>query len=346
MNKLGEKGLRTTESKRQLLQAQKTRQHEIDELKERNAALEAALLARDAGGPSALKIKAEMDKLEAEMEELTTPSKKKAPTKKRVRGDDDQEDAKPAKKRRAKKAVKKEESDSESDVLADLEAVLKQDPEEEKPAKKARGKKAVKKDQNEELDDADIKDEQVEEKPKPARKGRAKKVVAKPEEGETDVENEVLPAPSKRSRAKKNVKKEEDEVIKDEQVDELSLPAQKKSARGKKVVKNENGESAVKRESVKRGGRKAASKDEPVEDAVMADIPDFMDEAVKDEGIKNEESKDGVKDEIKDRLSLHDGLGELDDAGEPLSNSQEEEYIPPASNPTSTGGRTPKKEKA
>ena len=365
MNKLGEKGLRTKESKRKLMEAAKNRDHVVDELEQKNAALQAEVLRLRASGASTSKQEAAILKLEDQMEGISTSLKKKAAAKKRVRADDsDEEDVKPARKSRAKKAVKKEESESELD---DLDEKFKEEVKHEtKPAKKSRAKKSTKKEESEDIEaKLEDDDDEVEEKPKPARKSRAKKGVKKEEEPSDD-EAEVMPAPSKRSQSKRGVKEAiiKEAVIKDEKDDKPSLPAPpKKSARGKKGVKKEkdDDEPAFKKEPSKRGRRKKGiAKEEPLDDAgddvkgepsegidAMVDVPDIKDESLKNEGVKDEDFK-GEK--LKNEGSVKNEIFKSD-ATDTIMKDEDDEEESDIDNKkpsvrTSTAGRPPKKQKA
>lgn len=126
MNKLGESGLYTAETKRRMREEQKRRANEIKVLQERAAALEAERDELAQKGPATVRLDEEINEVKAEIE--TKSEEKPTLEIKRVKEEaDDNTTKKPAKKKRAAKT--KEEPDD--DELA-------------RPAKKAKTKKEVK----------------------------------------------------------------------------------------------------------------------------------------------------------------------------------------------------------
>ncbi|KAM3066546.1 hypothetical protein ACMFMG_002261 [Clarireedia jacksonii] len=258
MNRLGEKGTRTAESKRQL-QADKSA--EMGSNEELQASLEEAKEERDQfaleGKQNTMAARACDKKIvayekelkkrlkQADRERNVADKQEEKETKKRGRAKkeediDEDEEVKPAKKKRATKA-KKEESEDEEEVI---------------PAKTSRGRKtAVKKEESENEEEvipaktsrdrktAVKKEEPEEVKVKPAAKSRAKKPAVKKEESpnmmvdELQAEEEEEIKPVKKSRGKKGaVKKEEEE---DDNEVLTKAPPARRGGKKKAVVKEE-----------------------------------------------------------------------------------------------------------
>ncbi|KAH8660782.1 poly polymerase and DNA-ligase Zn-finger region-domain-containing protein [Tricladium varicosporioides] len=267
MNKLGETGLRTAASKKKMREEQKNRALEIEELKEK---IVAATTERDellAAGKSATKVNKRLNKIQKELDDYEAADKLKTPTKKRVKGDvDEDEEEKPAKKKRATKAKKEEDGDGE-DV---------------KPTKKARAKKIVKKE-----------DGGGEEAEKPAKKPRAKKAVKNEDDEDIEMpdaaaeENKPTP-PLKKPRANKAKKEELQELqtIKNEEVDKPTVAPKKRGPRSK-IVKEEDvdEEETVEKKAPSKKGRKRSIKDEPHEDT------NLIASATENEHIDNGETR-------------------------------------------------------
>jgi len=259
MNKLGESGMRTAESKKRMREEKKNREHEINELKEKLVAAEAERDALKQGSGSAKKLEAQVDAIKGELEGA---GQKKPVGKKRVKPDsaDDEEEKKPAKKKRvskAKKTVKQEDDEEEEEVI---------------PAKKSRAKKAVKKEKD--ADDEDVLDAPGD-IPVAKRANRGKKV--KEEATDEDEASEAKPkAPAKKARGKKVVK--EEPIDEDETAEVKKAPVKK--GRSKKTVKKEDVEEATTNgvknsmHGLKEAPSEPAVKGEPMEGVTsIGDVP-------------------------------------------------------------------------
>jgi hypothetical protein len=209
MNKLGETGLRTAESKKKVREDKKNRANEMKELEAKLAAVEAERDALLQGGGSTARLDAQVGSVKDEIEEKKTPKKKPA-TKKRVKNesDDDGDEAfetMPAKKKRATKAKKEEDANlikDEDEVDAPIAA----------PKKRAPRKKAVKAEDNASMfkEEEGLDDQTMTTAPK-KRAPRGRKAVKEEPVDEQNVNDSGEPsevnAPVKKGR-KKAVKKE------------------------------------------------------------------------------------------------------------------------------------------
>ncbi|KAE8454507.1 hypothetical protein EG329_000130 [Mollisiaceae sp. DMI_Dod_QoI] len=311
MNKLGENGLYTKESKKKIREDQLAlaRTQEIEELEAQIASLEDELAALKAKGGPTSKIDNQLGAIKEQLEEkssrLATPTKKKAAPKKRGRANDDDgeetEAATPVKKKRATKAKKEVDSDGEEVKPA--------------PAKKSRAKKAVKKEEDEEMEDGE------EVKPAP-KKSRAKKAKAEADEHLGD-EEEAKPAPAKKSRAKKAVKQESDAEMTDE---EEAKPTPAKKSREKKAIKEEHEDAPATTVPKKRAARaKKVVKEEPVEDETMTGVEASIGGLAADSKGNTallKEVKADVKGEPSDAVNLPSDIAEP--AVEPVGVKAEE----------------------
>lgn len=257
MNKLGEKGLYTSESKKKMKEDEKSRNREIAELQAQIAALTAE---RDDAIKNATSTKKVDVKLNLVKDELEIAEKKpRAAIKNEPDANSAQLNEKGGKmtKRKRSKKVKEEDEEGTGEENDDADYG--------KPAKKARTKKVKKEDSADEEDD----DNYV----KPTKKARARKV--KKEEETDDDDDYAKPAKKSRSR---NVKKEkEPETIKEEVDNTGAIVApQKRAARGKKAVKDEivdgQADATVSPEVEPKAPTKRAIKKEEIDESNGLDI--------------------------------------------------------------------------
>ncbi|TAQ86629.1 hypothetical protein B7494_g5043 [Chlorociboria aeruginascens] len=229
MNKLGEAGLRTKESKRKMNEEKKARDLEVQELQEELAAATAERDAVKGAGGSAKEdvLSARIGEFRQQIEDLlsgkttATPKEKPVPKgKKHGRGTDGSEEEFEEEKKPLKKRSKKAKKDE------DLDEVM--------PAKKSRGKKSVKQEQDDEMADAP---ETIASKKRP----RGKKAVKEEDVSikEEDEEASIAPIASKK-RGKRAIK-EEDSKIANEDVKAAApaAPAPPRRAQGKKATKEQ-----------------------------------------------------------------------------------------------------------
>ncbi|PQE07395.1 kinase rad3 protein [Rutstroemia sp. NJR-2017a WRK4] len=277
MNRLGEKGTRTAENKKQL-QADKSAG--MGSMEELQASLEEAKQDREQfaldGQQNTMVARANDKKIimyekelknrlkrierernaaekQQEKERLTAEKQQEKENKKRGRAkkeeDIDEEEAKPAKKKRVTKP-KIEDSEEEAEVIpaktsrARKTAVKKEEPE-EVDVKPARGRKAAVK--KEESPDLMLDELQVEEQEevKPVRKGRAKKgAVKKEEDGDDEVLTKAVPA-RKGGRKKAVVVKEEESEVEEMVEEEEEIEEEEESEEEKpKAKKGKKGAAA------------------------------------------------------------------------------------------------------
>jgi len=160
MNRLGEKGTRTSESKKKQRASELSRDKELADLeaeitkvKEENERLGGSSAPTK---KSASKKRAKKENSDDEEEEEKMPAKKKRATKAKKEEVED-EDVKPARKSRAKKVVKHEDQDImpplvdfEGEPRVDRVKAEEDEEKDAKPVKKSRAKKVVKKEEEEE----------------------------------------------------------------------------------------------------------------------------------------------------------------------------------------------------
>ena len=199
MNKLGEKGLFTTESKRKKRQDQVDRNREIEELQAQDAAKLETVNDNPGGAKKKTKATTANDGSEEESGGKKTTKRKRSSKAIKEEDDDEVYDVRPTKKSRAKKAKKEEESEMIKEEIDDAPpAIL--------PQKKraGRGKKAVKK---EAPDDQDSEAGPSEVKPKDAtKKSKGKNAVKEEivdEQNDIDQVAEYQETSSKSQRKKR-----------------------------------------------------------------------------------------------------------------------------------------------
>jgi hypothetical protein len=334
MNKLGEKGLYTTESKKRMKEEQNSRTREIAELQ---AQVEALTAERDNAIRNATSTKNVDVKINLVKDELESAEKKpKAAAKDGAKVDSDQSNekgGKTAKRKRGKKVKKEEEETDEED-----------DDDYAKPAKKSRTKKANK---EEEADDDD------DDYTKPAKKSRAKKFKKEkePEIVKEEVDNsDAIVAPKKRAaRGKKAVKEE----IIDEQASAIVSPEVKPKASTKTAVKKEeidelNGldetaEHPKTKGNGKKGGKKAVKQESPeTSPSTLKGDPSESSSllASMDPAPKVKTYAQGIRDGMRDAFEAALAAGETEDDFEAFV--EEKRAASAASQTKKRGGRAKK----